>query len=93
MRYFLIMLLANIIFFSCDEKSNEGLASTKQAPYNILEEGDIRKLGIVKSNNAIGILADIYAVYFQNFLGIFFIGWESEIHIRQTSFSIIYKVC
>ena len=40
MRYFLIILLANIIFFSCDEKSNKGLASTKQAPYNILEEGD-----------------------------------------------------
>ena len=40
MRYFLIILLANIIFFSCDEKSNKGSASTKQAPYNILEEGD-----------------------------------------------------
>ena len=40
MRYFLIILIANIIFFSCDEKSNKGSVSTKQAPYNILEEGD-----------------------------------------------------
>ena len=40
MRYVLVILLANIIFFSCDEKSNKGSVSTKQVPYNILEEGD-----------------------------------------------------
>ncbi len=40
MRYFLIILIANIIFFSCNEKNNKSSASTKQAPYNILEEGD-----------------------------------------------------
>ena len=41
MRYVLVILLANIIFFSCDEKSNRYLNNNmKQAPYNILEEGD-----------------------------------------------------
>ena len=41
MRHVLIILIANIIFFSCDEKSNRYLNNNmKQAPYNILEEGD-----------------------------------------------------
>ena len=41
MRYFLVILLANAIFFSCDEISNRYLNNNmKQARYNILEEGD-----------------------------------------------------